>query len=200
MLGGGKTSIELYFKSDWWNKEGDKKMRGASYSDLPCSVIIPFYSSCVENNCSGCDTCSDDPCPVGLTILGGRKHPQFWSSLQRLGSPYNLCAIKNPKLTPTSEAVVEVAMEQLKKIFRCETNPPRPAMATYKSLTKDSKYGAPTYTWSAGVNDREIECSETIQGKKVYFCHDSWSDCQNWVEGSLRSSKKVVENMLEKIK
>ena len=200
MSSGEKTYIELYFKSAWWNKEGEKKMTGPCCSDLPSSVVIPFYSSCVESNCPGCDTCSDDPCPVGLTILCGRRHPEFWTSLQRLGNPYNVCAIKNPKLTPTSEAVVDVAMEQLKKIFRFEADPPRPVMATYRSLNKESKYGCPTYAWSAGLNDREFECCETVQGRKVYFCHDAWSDCQNWVEGALRSSRKVVEKMLEKMK
>ena len=190
------TFIDLYFKSDWWNK-ADQKMTGSSYSDLPSSLIQPFYSTCVKNACGGCENCSEDPSPVGLTITSGNRNTQFWSSLQRIGNPYNLCAIKDPNLTPTSEAVVDVALEQLKVIFRC-SNPPRPVMATYRTLNMDSKYGCYSYFWNVGVNTSDIECANPIPGRKLFFCHDAWSDFQGWAEGSLRSTKNVLEKMLAK--
>ena len=191
------TFINLFFKSDWWNKKGDPKIKGPSFSDLPCSIIYPFYSSCVKKGCSGCKTCSDDPSPVGLTIFSRRKNAEFWASLQRIGNPYNLCAIKNPELTPTSEAVVDVVMDQLKEIFRRGV-PPQPVMATYRRLDKDSKYGYPSYCWKVGVVASELEGPKPIPDRNLYFCHDAWSDYQGWVEGSLRSTKNVVERVLEK--
>ena len=101
------------------------------------------------------------------------------------------------ELTPTSEAVVDVVMDQLKEIFRRGV-PPQPVMATYRRLDKDSKYGYPSYCWKVGVVASELEGPKPIPDRNLYFCHDAWSDYQGWVEGSLRSTKNVVERVLEK--
>ena len=203
------TKINLYFKNDWWNQTKNTLMYGPNITSLPCESIYPFYGECKAAGCKGCDKCNDHPCPAALTIYCRINSAEFWSSLQRLGHPFqSTLQTKRCELLPASESVVSEAIKQFSKVFNIR-HIPQPVLTSYKSwdgryeskengrnyFKSDQYHGYATHRWGLGVDDREImkEATQPIKGKNLYFCNEAWSGYQGWVEGSLQSTEKVVQ-------
>ena len=207
------TKINLYFEKDWWNQTKNTLMYGPNITNLPCQSVYPFYGECKAAGCKGCDKCDDHPCPAALTIYCRINSAVFWSALQRLGHLFQSpLQTKRCELLPASESVVSEAIKQLSKVFNTK-HIPQPVLTSYKSwdgrddskengrnyFISDQYHGYDSHGWGLGVDDREImkEATQPIKGKNLYFCNEAWSGYQGWVEGSLQSTERVVEKLLE---
>ena len=117
------TKINLYFNSDWWNMDDNTLMYGPNVTSLPCGFVYPFYGNCKKIGCRGCCICENVPGAAALTIYCYVNNAQFWQSLQRLGHRFYPPLQKEyEQLLPASEAVVDEALKQLKKVSISQTS------------------------------------------------------------------------------
>jgi len=52
------------------------------------------------------------------------------------------------------------------------------------------------HQWALNTNDREVisRMTKPLHDEDIFTCNENWSDMQGWVNGSLRSSEKMLKN------
>ena len=191
--------VILYFEHDWWNKYDGTILFGPNCTDLSCGSIWPYYDNC-RTNCKGCDDCIDGINPSALVIYCASNKAASWKDYQRLGQRFESPLQKKySNLTAASEPLVREALEQFKKVFNVE-DIPNPILTSYRSWDVGSDYGYAYHYWGLGVDDQTLEVSQPVEGKNLYFCSESWSGYQGYVEGSLMSTEKVVDRIVRNCK
>ena len=190
------TKINLYFKDDWWNENKyhrDIIMYGGSRTDLQIGSVYPFYA--------GLDDFKSHPCPAALTIYCDMDDAEFWNTVQRLGDKFHSALQqKHHELQPVSEALLEEAIKQLKKLFDTKEIP-EVLLTSYRSWDgRDFQYAF--HLWGLGVDDRDImkKAAEPIENKNLYLCNEAWSGYQGWVEGALMSTENVLQRLQAQLK
>jgi len=165
--------INLYFERPWWMDGSTGQppvLAGPSFTDLPLNSIYPFYT--VQTAPGD----PDDGKPAALTIYCDFTNTVFWRGLQNVGpmfnSPLQKEHSKSPQtLFPASERVVEQALEQLKSLFNTHYVP-RPVLTSFRAIKRMVK---------------------PLAGEDIFTCNEAWSDMQGWVNGSLRSTEKMLD-------
>jgi hypothetical protein len=194
VVGVDLLKVILYFEHDWWNTQEDTILFGSNSTDLECGSIYPYYGK-FSKNCKDFDNCGDSRISA-LTIYCGANAAAFWRNCQKLGRRFESPLQKeNNNLIPASEALVLEALEQCKKIFNVEEIP-CPILTSYRSWNGEGDYGYGYHHWCKGVDDRNLEVAQPIEGKNLYFCTEAWSSFQGYVEGSLISTERVVTRVL----
>lgn len=184
--------INLYFDYPWWKQSFsvDPPIEfGPNFTDLPINAIYPFYSI------------TDDPKlnPAALTIYCDFNNVNFWEGLQNVGpkfnSPQQKKHSKRPEIMyPASVAVVNEAIRQLKLLFDTP-HVPEPILTSYRSWNGNDDFSYGYHQWALNANDKKVmkRLVEPIPG--VFTCNEAFSDMQGWVNGSLRSSDKVLKKL-----
>jgi hypothetical protein len=189
--------INLYFDRPWWADGSTGQapvLAGPSFTDLPINSIYPFYTV---------QTAPGDPDkgkPAAITIYCDFTNTVFWQGLQNVGakfdSPLQKEHSEKPQvLFPASEKVVEEAIKQIKSLFSTHYVP-QPALTSYRSWDGENDYPHAYHQWALNTNDREVidRMVKPLDGEDIFTCNETWSDMQGWVNGSLRSSEKMLKH------
>jgi monoamine oxidase len=184
--------INLYFDYPWWKQSFsvDPPIEfGPNFTDLPINAIYPFYSITDDPNLN----------PAALTIYCDFNNVNFWEGLQNVGpkfdSPQQQKHSKPPQVMyPASQAIVKEAVRQLKLLFNTP-HVPEPILTSYRSWNGENDFSYGYHQWALNSNDKEVmkRLVEPIPG--VFTCNEAFSDMQGWVNGSLRSSDKVLKKL-----
>jgi len=178
--------INLYFDTQWW-KDGTVTPPvefGPNFSSLPVNAVYPFYAE-------------DGGTAGALTIYCDFNNTNFWAGLQNVGAPFSspLQDKENAKVPQTlfgaSEAVVDEAKKQLRVLFGIE-EVPEPVLTSYRLWDGAEDFEYAYHQWRVGVDDRPVREFLAAPGGDLYFCNESISDMQGWVNGSLRSCNAVL--------
>ena len=184
--------INLYFEYAWWRQPFAVQPTtdyGPNFTDLPINAIYPFYS--LKN---------DDPdTPAALTIYCDFNNVHFWDGLQNVGkkfdSPLQQIHSEPPQtMYPASRVLVEEALRQLKLLFNT-THIPQPVLTSFRSWNGNNDFSYGYHQWALNVNDAEVIDRMIEPLPSIFTCNEAFSDMQGWVNGSLRSSDKVLQKM-----
>jgi monoamine oxidase len=93
--------------------------------------------------------------------------------------------LRNGRVLPKKEIEKKIK-EELKKMFPFLSIPDPEWMEAY---LWDSGYHA----WKKGVNSYQVQ-KEINQIPGLFFCGETYSDRQGWIEGALETAVKVVRN------
>jgi hypothetical protein len=189
--------INLYFDRPWWADGSTGQppvLAGPSFADLPINSIYPFYTV---------QTAPGDPdkgTPAALTIYCDFTNTIFWQGLQNVGakfdSPLQKEHSEKPQvLFPASEKVVEEAIKQIKSLFSTHYVP-EPVLTSYRSWDGQNDFPHAYHQWALNTNDREViaRMVKPLDDEDIFTCNETWSDMQGWVNGSLRSSEKMLKH------
>ena len=182
--------INLYFAESWWEDEANVNppvQYGPSFTDLPINSIYPFYSLAGP---------TDHKNPAALTIYCDYNNTNFWQGLQNVGpyfdSPLQREHSQPPQVIfPASEAVVDQALTQIKKLFAV-AEIPDPVMTSFRLWGGESDFGYAYHQWALNANDAEVMPRLAQIAENLYVCNEAYSDDQGWVNGSLRSADRVL--------
>lgn len=183
--------INLYFERPWW-RDGDTGQPvidyGPSFTDLPVNAVYPFYP--IDG--------PDNKAPAALTIYCDYDNTKFWQGLQNVGplfdSPLQQEHSAKPQvLYAASQAVVDEAVKQFKELFATH-HVPRPVMTSYRNWDGEDYFGYAYHQWGMNTDDRAVmqRMTTLVEGEDIYSCNEAWSDMQGWVNGSLRSTDRVL--------
>jgi len=189
--------INLYFDRPWWADGSTGQplvLAGPSFTDLPINSIYPFYTVQTEPGAP------DKGKPAALTIYCDFTNTVFWQGLQNVGakfdSPLQKEHSKKPQtLFPASEKVVEEALKQIKSLFSTHYVP-EPVLTSYRSWDGENDFPHAYHQWTLNTNDREVisRMTKPLHDEDIFTCNETWSDMQGWVNGSLRSSEKMLKH------
>ncbi|MEM6320485.1 MAG: FAD-dependent oxidoreductase [Bacteroidota bacterium] len=161
--------------------------------------------------------------PAALTIYCDYMNINFWKALQNQGNDFKSDMQKaHPQLTPASKAVVRRATQFFRQLFNTHYVPEPvltsariwsasnyfPTKAELKAEAEakvDAKadpnttyqpYGYAVHFWGMGANDKKVmeDMVKPVADQGIYTCNESYSDYQGWVEGSLRSTNRVLQH------
>ncbi len=188
--------INLYFETPWWADGSTGQplvLAGPSFTDLPINAIYPFYT---VQTAPGAP---DKGKPAALTIYCDFTNTIFWQGLQNVGpkfdSPLQQEHSKLPQtLFPASQKVVEEALKQIKSLFKTHYVP-EPVLTSYRSWDGNNDFPYAYHQWALNANDREVMARMTkpLDNEDIFTCNETWSDMQGWVNGSLRSTEKMLK-------
>lgn len=189
--------INLYFDRPWWADGSTGQpavLAGPSFADLPINSIYPFYT---VQTATGVP---DNGKPAALTIYCDFTNTIFWQGLQNVGakfdSPLQKEHSEKPQvLFPASEKVVEEAIKQIKSLFSTHYVP-EPVLTSYRSWDGENDFPHAYHQWALNTNDREViaRMVKPLDDEDIFTCNETWSDMQGWVNGSLRSSEKMLND------
>jgi hypothetical protein len=189
--------INLYFDRPWWADGSTGQppvLAGPSFADLPINSIYPFYT---VQTAPGVP---DNGKPAALTIYCDFTNTIFWQGLQNVGakfdSPLQKEHSEKPQvLFPASEKVVEEAIKQIKSLFSTHYVP-EPVLTSYRSWDGENDFPHAYHQWALNTNDREViaRMVKPLDDEDIFTCNETWSDMQGWVNGSLRSSEKMLND------
>jgi monoamine oxidase len=189
--------INLYFDRPWWADGSTGQppvLAGPSFADLPINSIYPFYT---VQTAPGVP---DNGKPAALTIYCDFTNTVFWQGLQNVGakfdSPLQKEHSEKPQvLFPASEKVVEEAIKQIKSLFSTHYVP-EPVLTSYRSWDGENDFPHAYHQWALNTNDREViaRMVKPLDDEDIFTCNETWSDMQGWVNGSLRSSEKMLND------
>ena len=189
--------INLYFDRPWWADGSTGQppvLAGPSFADLPINSIYPFYT---VQTAPGVP---DNGKPAALTIYCDFTNTVFWQGLQNVGakfdSPLQKEHSEKPQvLFPASEKVVEEAIKQIKSLFSTHYVP-EPVLTSYRSWDGENDFPHAYHQWALNTNDREViaRMVKPLDDEDIFTCNETWSDMQGWVNGSLRSSERMLEH------
>ena len=190
--------INLYFERPWWMDGSTGQpavLAGPSFADLPVNSIYPFYTVQTEPGKP------DEGKPAALTIYCDFTNTVFWRGLQNVGpmfdSPLQKEHSKKPQtLFPASEKVVEQAIDQLKSLFSTHYVP-RPVLTSFRAWDGENDFPFAYHQWGLNTNDKGVisRMVKPLQGEDIFTCNEAWSDMQGWVNGSLRSTEKMLDEV-----
>ncbi|WP_064966909.1 flavin monoamine oxidase family protein [Tenacibaculum ovolyticum] len=188
--------INLYFDRPWWADGSTGQplvVAGPSFADLPINSIYPFYTVQTEPGAP------DNGKPAALTIYCDFTNTIFWQGLQNVGekfdSPLQKEHSKKPQtLFPASKKVVVEAIKQIKSLFNTHYVP-EPVLTSYRSWDGENDFPHAYHQWGLNTNDREVisRMTKPLHNEDIFTCNETWSDMQGWVNGSLRSSEKMLK-------
>lgn len=189
--------INLYFDRPWWADGSTGQpavLAGPSFTDLPINSIYPFYTV---------QTAPGEPNngkPAALTIYCDFTNTVFWRGLQNVGpkfdSPLQQEHSKIPQtLFPASKKVVAEAIKQIKSLFNTHYVP-EPVLTSYRSWDGLNDFPHAYHQWALNANDKEVinRMTKPLYEEAIFTCNEAWSDMQGWVNGSLRSSEKMLKD------
>ena len=189
--------INLYFDRPWWADGSTGQpavLAGPSFADLPINSIYPFYTV---------QTAPGEPNdgkPAALTIYCDFTNTVFWRGLQNVGpkfdSPLQQEHSKTPQtLFPASKKVVAEAIKQIKSLFNTHYVP-EPVLTSYRSWDGLNDFPHAYHQWALNANDKEVinRMTKPLYEEAIFTCNETWSDMQGWVNGSLRSSEKMLND------
>jgi hypothetical protein len=189
--------INLYFDRPWWADGSTGQppvLAGPSFADLPINSIYPFYT---VQTAPGVP---DNGKPAALTIYCDFTNTIFWQGLQNVGakfdSPLQKEHSEKPQvLFPASEKVVEEAIKQIKSLFSTHYVP-EPVLTSYRSWDGENDFPHAYHQWALNTNDREViaRMVKPLDDEDIFTCNETWSDMQGWVNGSLRSSERMLKH------
>ncbi|WP_166461154.1 flavin monoamine oxidase family protein [Flavicella sediminum] len=189
--------INLYFDKPWWADGSTGQvpvLEGPSFADLPINSIYPFYTVQTEPGAPNKGK------PAALTIYCDFTNTVFWRGLQNVGpkfdSPLQKAHTKKPEtLFPASEKVVEEAIKQLKSLFKTHYVL-EPVLTSFRSWDGVNDFPFAYHQWALNTNDREVieRMTNPLHDEAIFTCNETWSDMQGWVNGSLRSSEKMLKH------
>jgi hypothetical protein len=189
--------INLYFDRPWWADGSTGQtlvLAGPSFTDLPINSIYPFYTVQTEPGNP------DKGKPAALTIYCDFTNTVFWKGLQNVGpkfdSPLQREHSKNPQtLFPVSQKVVNEALKQIKALFKTHYVPD-PVLTSYRSWDGENDFPHAYHQWALNTNDREViaRMTKPLDAEDIFTCNEAWSDMQGWVNGSLRSTEKMLKH------
>ncbi|MFT5145742.1 MAG: hypothetical protein ACI9H1_000456 [Polaribacter sp.] len=189
--------INLYFDRPWWADGSTGQppvLAGPSFADLPINSIYPFYT---VQTAPGVP---DNGKPAALTIYCDFTNTVFWQGLQNVGakfdSPLQKEHSEKPQvLFPASEKVVEEAIKQIKSLFSTHYVP-EPVLTSYRSWDGENDFPHAYHQWALNTNDREViaRMVKPLDDEDIFTCNETWSDMQGWVNGSLRSSERMLKH------
>lgn len=189
--------INLYFDRPWWADGSTGQplvLAGPSFTDLPINSIYPFYTVQTEPGNP------DKGKPAALTIYCDFTNTVFWQGLQNVGPKFDSSLqrehSKNPQtLFPASQKVVDEALKQIKTLFKTHYVPD-PVLTSYRSWDGENDFPHAYHQWALNANDREIiaRMTKPLDGEDIFTCNEAWSDMQGWVNGSLRSTEKMLKH------
>ena len=189
--------INLYFDRPWWADGSTGQppiLAGPSFADLPINSIYPFYTVHSDPGVP------DNGKPAALTIYCDFTNTIFWQGLQNVGakfdSPLQKEHSKKPQiLFPASEKVVEEAIKQIKSLFSTHYVP-EPVLTSYRSWDGENDFPHAYHQWALNTNDREViaRMVKPLDDEDIFTCNETWSDMQGWVNGSLRSSERMLKH------
>lgn len=204
--------VNLYFKESWWldGMTGRPPVQfGPNFTTLPLNAIYPFYAlESMEFGdkkvCKGPPKSEDgtpyikEDCyskPAALTLYCDFSKTPFWEGLQNIGPMFDSVlqqhynAQKVQKLYPASQLLIDELMKQLAILFGA-TNLPRPILTSYRAWNGKDDYEYAFYQWKLNAIDSETRdyLSKPYADRDLFFCNESISDMQAWVNGSLRSA------------
>ena len=192
--------INLYFERPWWmdGSTGQPPVyAGPSFTDLPLNSIYPFYTVQTEPGKP------DDGKPAALTIYCDFTNTIFWRGLQNVGpmfdSPLQKEHSKSPQtLFPASERVVEQALEQMKSLFNTHYVP-RPVLTSFRAWDGENDFPFAYHQWGLNTDDKKVikRMVRPLAGEDIFTCNEAWSDMQGWVNGSLRSTEKMLDEVFK---
>ena len=208
--------VNLYFRESWWLNSMTNRppvQFGPNFTTLPINAIYPFYAlESIEfgdkKACKGPSQTTDAAPhfkdgalgnPAALTLYCDYNKTPFWEGLQNIGPMFDSELQRhfnkqNPqKLYPASQVLVDELMKQLAILFGA-TNLPKPILSTYRAWNGKDDYEYAFYQWKLNAVDSETRqyLSKPYDNKDLYFCNESISDMQAWVNGSLRSANMAL--------
>ena len=211
--------VNLYFRESWWLNGMTNRppvQFGPNFTTLPINAIYPFYAlESIEfgdkKACKGPknppeekrktpyikDDAHDNP--AALTLYCDFNKTPFWEGLQNIGPEFDselqrhFNAQEPKKLYAASQILVDELMKHLAILFGA-TNLPRPILSTYRAWNGKDDYEYAFYQWRLNAVDSETReyLSKPYDNKNLYFCNESISDMQAWVNGSLRSANMAL--------
>jgi len=207
--------VNLYFSEAWWLNGMTNRSPvqfGPNFTTLPINAIYPFYAlesiefgdkKACKSPISTADEQRKPPYikddahdnPAALTLYCDFNKTPFWEGLQNIEPMFDselqqhFNDQKPQKLYPASQILVDELMKQLAILFGA-TNLPRPILSTYRAWNGKDDYEYAFYQWRLNAVDSETRkyLAKPYDNKDLYFCNESISDMQAWVNGSLRSA------------
>lgn len=174
----------LAYERPWWEDLGIQT--GRSATDLPIQTCFYFGS---EDPAGG----EGDGKRRSLAMVGysSAEAIAFWDAyLAPAGAEPGEAA---PRVPPP-EMLGEVT-RQLSTLHGMEV--PDPYWARIMDW-RGEPFGGASHRWAVGARSWEVipRMREPLPGLGLHVCGEAWSDCQGWVEGGLRSSERVLQDVL----
>ncbi len=144
--------------------------------------------------------------PAALTIYCDYLNINFWRGLQQKGErfesemqhKYNKQVPQT--IYPASKSVVAEATKNFKLLFDTP-NVPQPVLTSARIWAGNTLFNAPpseqfgygVHFWRIHAKDDEIQKELVEPIDNLFTCGEAFSDYQGWVEGSLRSTDRVLK-------
>lgn len=175
------SKINLYYEERWWYTKFHLNA-GGSFTDLPIDQLYCFEP--IEGE--------EKDGPSAITLYCSDFRGNYWEELQSVGEPYHTEKFPEnpPDMVPASTVVVEQATKQLKLMLGAD-DIPNPLLTSFKRWAVDAS-GSAYHQWKIGANDVDLTRAIWHPHKEVYVCGEAFSDVQAWVEGTLRTSERVL--------
>lgn len=192
--------INLYYRQAWWRSLPKPVQYGPSFTDLPVGSVYPFYS--LEQRLQQDDALNPPPkdLPAALTIYCDWDNANFWKGLQEAAPDFESSLQKTysnktpQRIFPASQAVVDEAT-RLFKLLYSTPSVPEPVMTSFRLWDGESDFGYAVHQWALGADDAAASKELVNPVGDVYTCGEAFSDMQGWVEGSLRSADRVLDEL-----
>jgi monoamine oxidase len=166
----------LAYERPWWEELGIAF--GRSATDLPIQACFYFGT---------------DPNRRSLAMIGysSAEAISFWDGYL---SPRRDDTDEPAPREPPPEMAREVT-RQLSMLHGIDV--PDPYWARLIDW-RGEPFGGASHRWAVGARSWEVipYMREPLPDLGLHVCGEAWSDCQGWVEGSLRSSERVVQDKL----
>jgi monoamine oxidase len=170
----------LAYQRPWWEDLGIET--GRSATDLPIQTCFYFGSE---------DERDGQRRSLAMVGYSSAEAIAFWDEYL---APAGAASGEPAPRVPPPEMLAEVT-RQLSTLHGMEV--PEPYWARIMDW-RGEPFGGASHRWAVGARSWEVipRMREPVPGLALHVCGEAWSDLQGWVEGGLRSSERVLQDVL----